>query len=41
MPTLLMVRVSPGLPSTIMNGGTSCTIFEQPPIMDIFPMRQN
>ncbi len=36
-----MVRVSAGLPSPIMNGGMSCTTFEQPPIMDNFPMRQN
>ena len=40
-PTLLMVRVCPGLPSTSMNGGTSCTTFEQPPMIDILPMRQN
>ena len=24
-----------------MNGGTSCTTLEQPPIIDILPMRQN
>jgi len=36
MPTLLMVRVSAGFPSASMNGGTSCTTLEQPPMMDIF-----
>jgi hypothetical protein len=41
MPILLTVRVSAGLPSAIMNGGTSCTTFEQPPIIANFPMRQN
>ena len=40
-PILLMVRVSAGLPSTIMNGATSCRIFEQPPIIENLPMRQN
>ena len=30
-----------GLPSAIMNGGTSCTTLEQPPIIASFPTRQN
>ena len=30
-----------GLPSAIMNGGTSWTIFEQPPVMANRPIRQN
>jgi len=34
-------RVSLGLPSTMVKGGISMLIFEHPPVMDIFPMRQN
>ena len=30
-----------GLPSTIMKGGMSWTIFEQPPVIECSPMRQN
>ena len=36
-----MPRTVAGLPSAIMKGGTSCTIFEQPPVMAWRPMRQN
>ena len=37
----LIPRISAGLPSAIMNGGTSWTIFEQPPVMANRPIRQN
>lgn len=40
-PTLLMKRVSAGLPSAIMNGATSWTTLEHPPTMAWRPMRQN
>ncbi len=36
-----MWRTRAGLPSTIMKGGTSCTIFEQPPVIASRPIRQN
>src|SRR5436190_5613446 len=40
-PTLFTVLVVQGLPSTIINGGTSCGTLEPPPTIDIFPMRMN